>query len=217
MTVKLTVVLALLMLAGLLHPRAEAGMLPPYVKHRDGAEFENFPLWKDVPVKAFVVAGEGRVRGTRWAAYVFRGASNRVGGQRPCIDVAHISSNGAYAYSIECGALAPAQGRDVPPVFTLSGGSHSNKPGGPIVGESFIGMTFASQVSEVQLDLSSGMSIVHRTTYLSKRQSRKAHVRRFRYIAFGLGRDVCISHVTGLDKERQTVIDADTGECRPSG
>lgn len=212
---RLLAMLALVVLAGFGGEYADAVVSATAVPRRNGAEFEDFPLWKDIPVKAFAVVGEGRVRGTRWAAYVFRGASKREGGKRPCIDVAHIAANGAYGYSTECGPLAPVQGPDVPPVFALSGGNHSNGAGGPI-GESLIGVTFAPQVVEVRFELDSDMSIARPTSYLSRRQSKKAHVRRFRYIAMGLAQDVCIKRVTGVDAQGRTVLDAATGECVPS-
>ena len=208
---KLLVVLGLLELIGLGSAHVDAGVSKVAIEYRGGAEFDAFPLWKDVPVKAFAVAAEGRVRGTRWAAYVFRGTPSREGGKRPCIDVAHISANGAYAYSIECGPLAPAQGADVPPIFALTGGSS-----GSGVGESIIGMTLAPEVVRVRLELGSGMSITRPTAYLSSRQSRKAHVVRFRYLAVGLAQDVCIRRVIGVDEQGRTVLDAATGECGPS-
>lgn len=209
--VLLLAVFLLLLLAPARHRGASAQV--PSAERGNLSQFDDFPLWKDVPTTAFAVMGKGRVRGTRWAAFVFRGTPKREGAKRPCVQVAHISANGMYGYSSECGPLAPAQGSNVPPVYAFTGGSHRDRVGEPVVGESFIGMTFAPQVFNVQLGLSSGEHITRRTKVLSLRQSRKAHVRSFRYIALGLASDVCISHVTGLNAQGETVIDASTNEC----
>lgn len=217
MLVKLLVVLALLVITVAGGAKGDAAGRSARIERRGEREFDRFPLWKDVPVRAFASLGEGKVHGTRWAVYIFRGAAKREGGKRPCIDVAHISADGIYGYSIECGPLAPAQGLDVPPVLALTSGSHRNKAGAPVLGETFLGMTFASRVKEVRLDLNSGKSITRETSYLSARQSKKAHLVRFRYIVAGLALDACIRHITGVDGQGQTVIDADTEECSTTG
>lgn len=192
--------------------RGSSAQSPPALRG-NLSEFEDFPLWKDVPTATFAVIGKGRVRDTRWAAFVFRGSPKRQGAKRPCVQVARISASGLYGYATECGPLAPAQGSSVPPVYAATSSSHRDGPGEPVVGESFIGMALAPHVVGIQLGLSSGRYVTRRTSVLSTRQSRKANVRRFRYIAIGLARDVCINHITGMDARGGKVIDAATNEC----
>jgi len=204
--------LVLITLLSVLLTNEVQGEVTPQQQPQRGSSFEGFPLWKDIPTKAFAVLGRGKVRGTRWEVFAFRGPSASLGGKQPCIQVAHITLNGMYGYSRECGPLAPARGLTTTPVYALTGSSHRDTPGGPTVGESFLGMTVSSQVIDLRLELS-GPSISRRTRLISARQSRKANVRQFRYIALGLARDACISHVVGVNLQGSVLIDADANEC----
>jgi len=175
--------------------------------------FAGFPLWKDVPVREFATLHEGRSqRGTRWGVYAF----NRLGGgaaarKSPCILLASISSSGEYGYSSECGPLAPSSGPQVAPVTVGSSSSRLGNAGGES-GESFWAMTFAGEVRRVELEGTAPRSLF-RTSLLSLNQSKKAHLQRFRYLAFSVQRNVCPSRILAKDAGGATVLDAAFSDC----
>jgi hypothetical protein len=74
-------------------------------------------------------------------------------------------------------------------------------------------MTFASNVTKVNIEVEPGRSITRKTEYLSESQSKKAHIARFRYVAFAVLRDVCVKHITGVDRLGEVLINADGNEC----
>jgi hypothetical protein len=176
------------------------------------AGFEDFPLWRSVPVQAFAVLGEGTVRKTRWGAYVFRASDSVGSGTRPCIALASITATGAFGSLNRCGPLVPVKDVKTPPTYTLRSSTSRNSKNGPILGEAFLAMTFAPSVSRVRIDIS-GKTITRLTRPLSIQQSKKANVSRFRYVAFGIRQDVCVRHVEGFDRMGNLVIDANTNEC----
>ena len=180
-----------------------------------GSEFAGFPLWKDVPARDFALLKEGQNRlGTRWAVYAYRDARRgRRAREEPCILLARITAQGMYHFSPGCGVPAPLPGSRSMPVSVGMGDAHSNYPGGPWVGESFTGMTFAPEVARVRIEVEPGPAVALQTQYLSARQSKEAHVRRFRYVAFALPRDVCLGRLTGFDDSGAVVLEADFTEC----
>ena len=179
------------------------------ISERDSGDY---PLWRSVPVRPFVVLDEGRLRGTRWGIYAFRGRG-KTGGERPCLTVVTLSARGEVGHSSECGPLAPESGPDVPPITVLMGGTYE-LPNGEVVGEAVVGMSFAQSLAKARISLEPGGSVMSKTRYLSAKQAKKSHVDRFRYLALPLQRDVCVKHVTGFSRDGQTFLDANDDECR---
>ena len=177
------------------------------------SEATAFPLWKAVPTRAFATLGTGMLHGTHWAIYAFRGSEKSKARTRPCLVVAHLTKDGRYGSSIECGFLAPALGSDVAPVYTLFGASYQRQAHGPVVGETFLGMSIAASVRSVTLTVEPGGSVSRKTQLLSSRQSAKAHLAPFRYVALAIPRNICVDHIVATDFLGSIVIDADGNEC----
>ena len=178
---------------------------------------DGFPLWRSVPTSAFAVLGEGKVGGTNWGVYAFRSRPTPKARETPCIEVATITALGEYGHSTECGSLTLSNGSENLPVFTLIGGSRPAARGGHNIGETVIGIAFASTVVKATVEVEPGAPVTLRTKYLSVRQGRKAHLGRFRYLAFSLSRDVCVKHITGVDRQGTAVVDAESYECPIGG
>jgi hypothetical protein len=175
-----------------------------------------FPLSKDIPARTFATLEEANSsQGTRWAVYAYRGRAGKHPGQSPCLWLAHITRPGLYGFSSGCGPLAPSAGRSVPPVIVSLGLSMS-EPNGRTKGESFHALTFATNVHAIELKLSSGASVRVRTRLLNARQSEKAAVTRFRYVARVFRRDVCIAGVQGFDRSGGVVLEDDFDDCEAS-
>lgn len=173
----------------------------------------SFPLWKAVPSKSFATLGDGMLHGTHWAVYAYNGVKGKESRHKPCLVVAHITRNGAYGSSTECGPLAPSLGSSVPPVYTLFSTSYRYGSHGPQIGETFIGMSIRANIANVIIEVEPGASITRSTRYLSEAQSKKAHLVRFRYLAVALNREVCVRRIVAKDLIGNSVVNADTGEC----
>jgi hypothetical protein len=177
------------------------------------SEAAAFPLWKSVPTRAFATLGTGILHGTHWAIYAFRGSQKTNARTSPCLVVAHLTKDLRYGSSVECGSLAPALGSDVAPVYTLFGSSYRRRANGPVIGETFLGLSVASSVRSVTLTVEPGKSIFRKTRLLSAQQGTKAHLMQFRYLAIAVPRNICISHIAAQDFLGNVVIDADGNEC----
>lgn len=173
----------------------------------------SFPLWRAVPSKSFATLGDGMLHGTHWAIYAYNGVRGKGSRDKPCLVVAHITRNGAYGSSTECGPLAPFPGPSVPPVYTLFSASYRDGVHGPQIGETFLGMSLGESIANVTMEVEPGASITRGTRYLTKAQSKKAHLARFRYLAFALNREICVKRIVAKDFTGNSVVDGDTGEC----
>lgn len=167
------------------------------------AEIRQFPLWRSVPTKSFAVLGEGTVRQMQWGAHVFRGHV-RQAGLKPCIVMASfyygMSANDGGSFdpgTPKCGPLAPPDSRAV---MASSGITVTKRLNGQPVTSNAMTLTFSPGVRSVKLQLHPGPSQTRRTKLLSSGQAEKAHVRQFRYLAFGIARSVCVVRVTGFDE-----------------
>lgn len=175
--------------------------------------FDDFPLWKDVPGRAFAKLGEGKLRhGTRWAAFASRVGQGRRGKEKPCISVASITDYGEYGAAHGCGAPAPA-GNDSPPVMALM--TRSRDLPGRSEGETIASMSFKPLITSIKL-VTTKETIHRRTRVLNRYQQRKTHLPRVRYVALALEKDVCIVSISGYDADRDVAFEAPTGECESS-
>ena len=179
----------------------------------DASSFDSFPLWKDVPGRSFAKLGEGRLKsGTRWGVYASRVGSRRTRREEPCISAARITVGGRYTDAHGCGPLAPQPGSD-PPVYVTITGSGQNELNGPVVGESVLGMTFKYQVRSVLLRFSNATEMAHRTRLFNAKQMVKTGLAKFRYIAIGLQRDVCVQEVVGYSATGGQLFSRQTDLC----
>lgn len=177
-------------------------------------DVEDFPLWMSVPSKAFAVLGEGVVRQTRWALYVYRGRGKE-GAERPCLDLATIyfgvGEGESFRNGTACGPLAPPAKRIVTTKADLQ---VQKKIDGPIVGSSVLGMAVGSHVATLEVELDPDGKVVGKTRYLSARQAAKAHVRRFRYFTLARAKKICLDAVEGFSFNAEKVLDYEfADEC----
>lgn len=183
---------------------------------RHNGDFEDFPLWYEIPVKAFAVLHEGDLYGTRWATYVYRPRGSMAKGREtPCVLIARISWDGSYNSANGCGQPVPVSGVDVPPVFPMLGGTIVNRAG-DIQGEAFGAIAVTGDVVKISVAVEPGPAIVRRTIPVGKRRAHKARVAPFRYAAFGVGRDACAKAVSGFDKAGKLVLQEPLEGCLPS-
>ena len=158
-----------------------------------------------------VVLGEGKVRRLSWriSAYWRKGGSS----ERPCVVEQNLISGG-YAQGVECGAPAP-EGDDA--LFTQFSASFEQRPGGPKVGATSMGLLFAEDVVKVRLDLRPGPSQTRKTRLLNTKQANKSGLEPFRYLALGVARDVCVARIVGFDADGVQILDQPRSACKPSG
>ena len=194
-----------LALGGILCASAHSESLKPSDKQPRSA---GYGLWRVLPTKAFAVLGEGQVADLRWGIYAFRGRGSQ-GGARPCIGEVDLWRDGGFSQATECGYAAPPPNW---PTFTLTSTSVKRSGSPPIEG-SVIGMTFATSVRRARIDLGPGPSVIRRTRLLSAKQAEKAHIEPFRYLAFDIGRTVCLEGVTGYDSSDVAVLDTTRYKC----
>jgi hypothetical protein len=175
--------------------------------------YDEFPLAKDVPGKTFAVLGEGKLPNrTRWAAYASRVSAGERGRQQPCISVAKITRFGGYGNARGCGPLAPRQPGQ-PPVYVSISGSYDTRPGGPVIGESVFALTVAPSVRRVELTYSTGGTLTRTTKLFNARQRAKTGLTKFRYVALGQQRDVCVAAVTGYSQNGTVLLEEETQLC----
>ncbi len=167
---------------------------------------DGFPLWTSVPGGPFARLGEGEMPNrTRWGVYVSKVIRGKHGRDIPCLTVAAITSYGEYGSAHECGRPTPAQ--NGPPLIVALGGSHTNRSGNRVVGETAMGASFMPEVASVEFRLADGTKISRATSLLTDRRSRKTSLTKFRYVAFALMKDVCVSSVAGYDENGERVFD----------
>ena len=176
--------------------------------------FAGFPLAKDVSGNGpFATLGEGQLpNGTRWGVWASRVGAGRLGYERPCLSLARITRSGLYRDGHACGRLAP-RAKGAKPVYVSIGGVDQTKPGGPIVGESVLGLSFSPSVWSAVLKYVDGGEIVRRTQFFNLKQQRKTNLPPFRYIALALQDDVCVETVVGYSKSGTELFSAGTGFC----
>ena len=181
---------------------------------RSSSEFDDFPLWKDVPGRTFAKLGEGKLpNGTRWAGYASRVGSGKRGRENPCVTVSSITAFGAYSPAHECGPLAPVR-EGWPPVTAMFTISDSDR--GQEAGETFMAMSFKTSIVSILITLEKGETIRRRTHLLNRYQRRKTHLPPLRYVALGLERAICIANLVGYNAAGEVAFEAPFKECEPN-
>jgi hypothetical protein len=177
------------------------------------ASYASFPLYQDVPGRSVAVLGEGTLsNGTRWGAFASRRGTARGRSENPCISVARITRVGQYTTASQCGPLAP-RGRSKTPAYVSISGSRNNKPGGHFTGEGIGAMSFDPAVRRVSLIFSSGSSEMRRTALFNPKQRAKTRLVAFRYVTYGMQRDLCVASITGYSESGTVLVDAETLAC----
>lgn len=176
--------------------------------------FSSFPLYRDVSGNGpFATLGEGQLSTqTRWGAYASRVGSGRLGYERPCLSLARITRDGLYSDVHGCGTLAPTAKRQVPVYISITT-SFRNRHGGPLLGESFIALSFDPAVRSAVLNYANGGQLNRRTVLFNAKQQRKTKLPPFRYLALGILRDVCVEEVIGYSQSGDELFSAETGLC----
>jgi hypothetical protein len=98
-------------------------------------------------------------------------------------------------------------------VYVSISGSYNNRPGGPVIGESVSAFSFDLSVRKVVIGLSTGDSLLRQTKLFNARQQAKTGLTKFRYVALGMQRDICVATITGYDVRGSVVLDAETQLC----
>lgn len=174
--------------------------------------FNSFPLWMDVPGRAFITLNEGRLGdGTRWGVYASRVGQGQKGRGNQCLSVARITHAGGYGDAHRCGEPTPSGNQ--PPVYVSMSGSYQNRPNGPIIGEVVMALSFRVDVKRVKLELADSGSMVRPTKLVNAAQMRKTGLPAFRYVALGLQEDVCVETVIGFDQSGDLIFEAPTRLC----
>jgi hypothetical protein len=163
-------------------------------------------LWRQVPTKKFATLGEGAVRTVGWGAYVYRWQTPN-GRPLVCIEEANLSKSGLLSSGSECGELAPPSRY---PIYTLAATSSNGK------GASVFALAVGVEVTRVKLDFGPGPSQTRATKLLSEAQATKANVPRLRYLAFGLGRFVCLRGMSGFGSGGAKVVSTPHVKCDSS-
>lgn len=186
------------------------GVRRPAMSH----EFDDFPLWREVPGRSFAKLDEGRLPdGTRWAAYVSR--VGRSGRESPTLTVARIDGTpgfGQYKKSSAGGPLAPIREGWSPVTAIMSGmGPFPEQE----IAETILAMSVKPSVSSIRITLANGEAIRKRTHLLNEYQRRKAHLRALRYVALGLERELCIAKVVGYGADGNFEFEGRYKKCHP--
>ncbi len=175
--------------------------------------YDGFPLAKDVPGGPYATLATAKLRnGTRWGVFASRLGSGALSRRNPCVSVARITKSGRYGNANRCGSPVPST-ESSDPVYVGISGSGQNKPGGPVVGETVMGMSFSESVRRVQLKLTDGSTMTKYTRLLNDKQQVKTHLEGFRYIAIGVQRDVCVLSVAAFDANGVQVFSGATKVC----
>jgi hypothetical protein len=184
---------------------ASASQRSPYAK---------FPLYKDVSGHGpFATLDEGQLPNkTRWGAYASRVGKGRLGYERPCLSLAHITRWGQYTDVHGCGIPAPTEKRSMP-VFLSIAATYQTKPDGPFIGEAILGLTFSTAVRSVVLEYEDGGQLQRQTRLFNSKQQKKTKLPPFRYIAVALQKDVCVSNVIGFSKNGTELFSFETLLC----
>lgn len=190
-----------------------------WVRSYDGAshvskQVREFPLWSMVPSRSFAVLDEGIERQQRWGLYTFRGKGAHAD-QKPCIELVTLyfgSPGGGLSLqgSDGCGVLAPPAHQ---PVLVHGGITVSKTVKGPAVSDSIFGMTMALNVSSIRVELEPNVVRRFHTRLLSQAQARKARVRQFRYVSFGIAKEVCLAQVTAYDSRGVGLLETKRHKC----
>lgn len=211
-TVGITV-LAASLLFGVASSAVGQGQVSTTAQHRPSSPYATFPLWKDVPGKKFAVLGDGQLKkGTRWAVYASRVGQSGAAHMRPCISVARITRDGIYGHAGRCAALAPNQA-GTPALYVAISGSGRERPDGPVIGETVMGLSFKPSVHKVMLRLADGREVLKPTKTFNGQQMKKTGLTRFSYLASGLQEDVCVQEVVGYESGGHQILASTTGLC----
>jgi hypothetical protein len=165
------------------------------------------PLWRALPTRSFAVLGEGIVNQRRWGVYAF--LKSQQGRDRPCIENVverRVGRSISMATgSPACGLLAPERSAPVTSESALSN-----------VGGLILGMTVAPEVKQLELHFDGGLrSRTLKTRLLSRAQSRKSHLRQFRYIALGFEKPDCLLRSVGLGATGSILFESPEADCVP--
>ena len=180
--------------------------------------YASFPLSKDVSGNGpFATLGEGQLpNGTRWGAWASRVGKGRRGYEQPCLSLARITRSGEYAAVHGCAPLGPSKDQSAAkyqPNYVYIGATYQTRPDGPVVGETVLGLTFASAVRSVVLKYAGGGQLQRRTRLFNSKQQRKTKLPPFRYIALALQEDVCAESVVGYGENGAELFSSDTVLC----
>ena len=187
-------------------PDNPEGTSRPAVNH----EFDDFPLWREVR-GPFAKIGEGKVpNGTRWAAYVWRGAPGKSGRENPNLTVARITAFGANDEAVAGGPLAPIREGWSPVTAMFTALNPASGEGNP---ETFVAMSFKPSITSILIGLANGEAIRRRTHSLNRFQQRKAHLPALRYVALGMERELCIAKVVGYDADGEFAFEGRYKKC----
>jgi hypothetical protein len=205
-TVAAVALLATVMLCATAQAESHRPQAPAWVKR--------FPLWMNVPTEAFAVLDEGIIGHRRWAVYTFRGTA-AAAAQRPCIELAYLyygpgPNAGSFSSSSQCGPLAPPSSN---PLIAQSGLSTQEHIGGPVINSTVWGITFGRNVTRVRMTFQPKPASSYATRLLSRRQARKAHLQRFRYLAFGVRRSLCLDAIAGFDSSGLQLFESAFDSC----
>lgn len=187
---------------------AEEGLKPPVEGGKNlGAQLSpNLPLWRALPTRSFAILGEGKLKERSWGVYAF--LKKRQGHSRPCIENVVGRSIGRsisiQTGSPSCGLLAPERPSPVTSETVLSN-----------VGGVIVGMTVAPEVRRIELHFQGTGSRQIATHIMSAAQAKKAHLRRFRYIAAGFPKAECLLQTIGFDATGATLFEGPMAECVP--
>lgn len=100
------------------------------------------------------------------------------------------------------------------PVYLSIAGSYQARPDGPLVGETFMGLSFHPSVRSVLLEYEDGGQLRRPTKFFNAKQQKKTKLPPFRYIAIALQDDVCVASIVGYAKNGTELISAvETGRC----
>jgi hypothetical protein len=176
--------------------------------------YEGFPLAKDVSGGGpFATLAEGRLPNlTRWGVWASRVGDGRLGYERPCLSLARITRFGEYADRHGCGTLSPTEERKTP-VYISIAGSSQRKPGGPVVGETILALSFGPAVRSVVLGYADGGQLRRRTKLFNLRQQKKTKLPPFRYVAVAVQDDVCVATVVAHSQAGAKLLSIETGLC----
>jgi hypothetical protein len=180
---------------------------PPRINH----EFDDFPLWREVPGR-FAKIDEAKLRsGTRWAAYVSRVGAGRSGRENPTLTVARITDtpgHGDYNDESASGPLAPIREgwSPVTAIFATFDSPWEK-------GQTILAMSFKPSIASILIMTADGEAIRKRTHLLNGYQRHKTHLPFMRYVALGVERELCLAKVVGYDADREVVFEGPYKKC----
>ena len=192
---------------------ASAGIEPSSASPTDRRAMElpaparKFPLWSQLPTKAFVVLGEGGFGSRRWGVYAYR-PTHGGGPGAVCLQIVNLrflraaNQISVSSGAAECGDVASRSGQPVVAQADLRDGQSS-----------IVATVAPSAVENVKFVVDPPPDLSRDLRALTVRRAGKAHLGEMSYVAFRVTRLVCMREIIGMDASGASLFKTPRRQC----